>query len=338
MKGAHFFSLNGMKPQKIYPGGSRLTLTSEEMPILNRLSLAVLTIAPGHSREPHWHPNAGELGYSLAGNCLMTVFSPGAQHDTFTLNPGDLSFVPKGYIHHIANVSDGEAKILLAYNHQLPEDLDLSASLRAMSNHVLAATFGTDEKFFAGLKKGRDDVFITDKNSENKPAFPSIPNRLKVNIEGINPQIISKGGSAKIANSYTLPTLEEIAMFSLRLSVNGVREPHWHPNANELNYVIKGRARVGIVSPGNEFDIGEVGPGEGSFIPASYFHHIENIGDEEMQMAVFFSHSIPNDIGISGALSAYSNEQLAAVFKVPVSYFKDFKRFQEDRMVVAGGG
>jgi oxalate decarboxylase len=29
----------------------------------------------------------------------------------------------------------------------------------------------------------------------------------------------------------------------------GVREPHWHPNAAELNYVIEGKVRFTVYGP-----------------------------------------------------------------------------------------
>lgn len=337
MAGQHFFNFNKLNPQKKYSGGSRISLTNSDLPLLNRISMAILKIAPQCSREPHWHPNAGELGYCVNGKAVMTVFSPGNAHDTFTVSPGELFFVPMGSIHDIVNIGDEEVQILLAYSNQNPEDLDLSQSFNSMSDRVLASTFSTNEKFINGLKNNKD-VFITSKCSMKKPILANITSRFKVNIEGINPQIISKGGSAKIANSYTLPTLENIAMFSLRLYVKGVREPHWHPNANELNYVIKGKAYLRILSPDGSVDEKEIGPGEGSYIPASYFHHIENAGNDELQMAVFFSNAIPNDIGISGAFSAYSNEELASVFGVSPDYFKDFNRIQQDVMIVAGGG
>lgn len=338
MPKTHFFNFNSFKPQKSYPGGSRASLTDVELPILDGLgiSLAILKLAPGHRREPHWHPNAGELGYCIQGKALITVFSPGNQHDTFTVEAGEIFFVPKGYIHYVANTGDEELQVVIGFSHALPEDIDLSAAIHSMSDRVLGATFATNPSFFAGLKKGEKDVFITGKGIPPKPEFPSIPSRFKFDVNAINPQIESKGGSARIANSYTLPTLEDIAMFNLHLNVNGVREPHWHPNAHELNYVIRGKAFLRILSPGGHVDEAEIGPGEGSFIPASYFHHIENAGKEDLHMAVFFSNAMPNDIGISGALSAYSDEDLAAVFKVPVSYFANFKRIQKDVMVVPG--
>lgn len=338
MSHPHMFDLKKIKPQKLTPGGSRTSLTSVEFPILNKISLALLKVSKGCTREPHWHPNAGELAYCLKGKALMTIFSPGSGHDTFTMQPGELAFVPMGYMHHIANIGDEELQFLVAFSNKNPEDLDLSASIQSMSEHVLAATFSTKPAFVAGLKKLDKDVFITAQGPVPKPEYPFIPSHSKINIEGINPQITTKGGWVKIANSSNLTGLEDICMFSLNLNVNGVREPHWHPNADELNYVLSGRARLTILSPQGKPDTFEIGPGEGSYIPASYLHHIENIGNEDMRMGVFFSNKAANDIGLSGSFSAYSNETLASVFGLPKDYFADFTRIQEDRFVVAGGG
>ena len=44
------------------------------------------------------------------------------------------------------------------------------------------------------------------------------------------------------------------------------------------------------------------------------------------------------DIGISGALSVYSKEVLASLFSVDPQLFSRLHKFQEDRMIVSGGG
>jgi hypothetical protein len=67
-------------------------------------------------------------------------------------------------------------------------------------------------------------------------------------------------------------------------------------------------------------------------------HYIENIGDEELHFTIFFSHEKPQDIGISGAFGSYSNEVLGAVFYVNPRIFESLPKYQEDLLVVAGGG
>ena len=60
----------------------------------------------GGVREPHWHPNVAELDYCISGRAIMTIFSPSAGYDSFTMDPGEIAFVPQGYIHDIENAGD----------------------------------------------------------------------------------------------------------------------------------------------------------------------------------------------------------------------------------------
>ena len=53
----------------------------------------------------------------------MTIFSPNARHATFTINPAQLTFVPRGYWHNIENIGNEEAKFVIVYNIERPEDL-----------------------------------------------------------------------------------------------------------------------------------------------------------------------------------------------------------------------
>jgi len=157
-------------------------------------------------------------------------------------------------------------------------------------------------------------------------------------IKSTKSQVICNGGIRTIANSDNFPILKGMATYSLKLDRGGIREPHWHPNAAELDYVINGRARMTIFSPGGNIDTFEVGPDQIVFIPTAYFHYIENIGEEELHFAVFFSHEKPQDIGISGAFGAYSNEVFGAVFNVDPKIFESLPKYQKDLFVVAGGG
>lgn len=332
----HLFHLSSQTPQIQREGGWRKQCTSQDLPILKKISLALLQLNPLAVREPHWHPNAHELLYCLKGKALMTIFTPDDDHETFTIDQGDMVFVPKNYIHHLENVGSEEAHFAIAFAHENPEDLQLSSSVGAMSNHVLGSTFAVSENFFNGKRHLIDPVYISMRES---PAFlpvPSVPNRFKLELEGVNAQIRSSGGWAKKGNKDTLPLLEGIGLFSLVLEKDGIREPHWHPNAHELNYVIEGHCRVTILSPDNTVDTFEMHPGDMSFMPSGYIHDIENLSDTPMRMLVYFTHESPNDIGISGSFGAYSNEVLASVLGGSPADFSQLPKYQHDLIVVKG--
>lgn len=329
----HKFTLQKQGTLKKYPGGSRL-LSS----LTHSMALGLIELEKGGFREPHWHPNAQELTYCLEGRVLITLFSPQNLRSTFTLSAGEVVFFPQGYLHHLENIFEGKSKLILAYNHPSPEDLDLSSTIRCMTAHTLGKTFGSSEKVFQDLQDSSKNSFISQRKTLANPEFSSIANLHKFSLESITAQIQTKAGNARIASFASFPILENLALFSLRLYPKAIREPHWHPNATELNYVLQGKALLTILSPDGTIDTFELQEGDGSIIPAGYLHYIENIGPEELHMAIYFNHNSPSDIGLSGAFSAYSPEVLCSLFSVDLELIHQIHSFLEDRMIVTGGG
>ena len=58
-------------------------------------------------------------------------------------------------------------------------------------------------------------------------------------LDATEPQAVRKGGNRTIINASNFPTLKGMAVYLLRLERGGIREPHWHPNAAELDYVVE---------------------------------------------------------------------------------------------------
>jgi oxalate decarboxylase len=341
MSSIHTFNLEAIKPQAVCNGGTRSMANANNFPILKGMAVYTLHLEKGGVREPHWHPNAAELGYCLAGRALMTIFSPSAGHDTFTVEPGEIVFVPRGYIHHIENIYERDTKFAVVFNHELPEDIGISGSTGAMTDAVLGATFGLSSEYFRGFKRSSKDVLITPKSNTvvaTSTTYQKIPNYHKFNLKAFPPTVQSRGGTVSLGSANNFEVLEGLACYLLTLKPKGIREPHWHPNAAELDYVISGRARMTIFSPGNKVDTFEVGPGEIVFIPSAYFHYIENVStNEDMHFAVFFNHERPEDIGLSGAFGAYSNEVLGSVFGLQPRVLDSLPKYQEDLFVVSAG-
>src|SRR5918912_4213642 len=143
----HIFNLEAIKPQAVCNGGTRSIANADNFNILKDMSLYLLNLDSGGVREPHWHPNAAELSYCLSGSALMTIFSPGAGHSTFPVDEGEIVFIPKGYLHHIENIYEGETKFAIAFNHEMPEDIGISGSTGSMPANGLGAKFGHHDAY-----------------------------------------------------------------------------------------------------------------------------------------------------------------------------------------------
>lgn len=81
-----------------------------------------------------------------------------------------------------------------------------------------------------------------------------------------------------------MPILEGLGILGFGLNPKGVVEPHWHTNAGELVYIVKGQTRITVLAPDGKVEVMEVNGGQGAFAPASHFHNIENIGKEKVEV------------------------------------------------------
>lgn len=146
------------------------------------------------------------------------------------------------------------------------------------------------------------------------------------NLNGCPPQVVAQGGTIQEANQSTFPGLQGngLSIYLLTLKPGAVRIPHWHPDAAELDYILSGKARIGLAFPDGEWERFDVEAGSIAILPQGWFHYIENVGTDTLQMLVIFNNSNPNDIGISEGFQAIPKEVLGLTFGVPADSFKDF--------------
>lgn len=151
--------------------------------------------------------------------------------------------------------------------------------------------------------------------------------------EGAQPDVANAGGNRIPVNQGALPILKRLALYRLTLEPLGVREPHWHPNANELTYCLSGSALVTVFSHGSYDDTFTIGAGEMFYVPAGSLHHIENTGSGKAEFVIAFSHESPEDFGLSGALGCMSDSVLGNTWNLPSATFAPLKRSPNDTII-----
>lgn len=125
-----------------------------------------------------------------------------------------------------------------------------------------------------------------------------------------------EGGTLLRATKRRFPALRGLAIQALHLKVGAVREPHVHPNAEQLDYCVSGRAQVGIVGPEGHRQLLDLSAGDISFVPQGYAHWIENVGEEPLHFLVVLSHEEPETIELSEILTGVPRESLARALGV----------------------
>ncbi|WP_342251086.1 cupin domain-containing protein [Sphingomonas sp. OTU376] len=298
--------------------GSVRRITADEFPMLRRMAIKRLVLAPGAIREPHWHANADELAYCLSGELLVSVLDTADVFGRFTISAGEMFHIATGSLHTIESVGDNDAELIILFSNERPEDFTLQAAFGAMSDAVLGNTFTLPAGDFAPIRRDTSIARYLVKRSgpAEVPASAAFPDPHKFSIAGQTPPIDFPYGTAQLARAQFWPALRHLSMYSIDVRENGMREPHWHPDTAEMGYVHKGRARMSILDPDGSVDTYLLEPGDTYFIPRSYPHQIEVLSDEDIHFLVFFDQPTPEDVGYRAATTSFSKEVLAATFGV----------------------
>ncbi len=112
-----------------------------------------MDISPGGLRTLHWHPNADEWQYYLAGHARMTVFQSQGRASVVDLAPGYVGYVPRGCGHYIENVGTEPVQAVVAFNSGEYEEIGLTEWMASNPPQLLAANFGQPESLFVELAK-----------------------------------------------------------------------------------------------------------------------------------------------------------------------------------------
>src|SRR6516225_196707 len=96
------------------------------------------------------------------------------------------------------------------------------------------------------------------------------------------------GGWAKEATVVDFPVSQAIAGVLMSLAPGGLRELHWHANAAEWAYVIKGHCRVTTIDPKRHSQIVDFGPGDGWDFPRRFAHSFQWIGTQDCLLVLLF--------------------------------------------------
>ena len=78
------------------------------------------------------------------------------------------------------------------------------------------------------------------------------------------------------------------AVAEVTVQPGAIREMHWHPNADEWNFFIRGKARITIFAAEGTARTFDYVPGDVGIVPRNMGHFVENIGDEPVEMLEVF--------------------------------------------------
>jgi oxalate decarboxylase len=174
---------------------------------------------------------------------------------------------------------------------------------------VLAKNFGVDASVFKNVPKHEKFIFPTELPrplAEEKKQVEAVngplPHSMAFFTDKMEPTKVTAGGSVKIVDVHNFP-ITHIAAAIVTVKPGGLRELHWHPNADEWQYYVKGTARMTIFGAGGHARTMDFHPGDVGYIDQSQPHYVENIGDDDLVFLEVFPTPEYQDISLGEWLS-----------------------------------
>ena len=321
--------------KRTYEGGWSREVTVRELPVAKSLAGVNMRLTAGGTRELHWH-TADEWAIVLYGNARITAIDRDGKSFVADTKKYDLWYFPSGIPHSIQGLDPDGTEFLLVFddgNFSESETVLLSDSMAHVPREVLSKNFGVAEPAWKNLP--RKELFIF---QAAVPGPLAADQQAAAGALGKSSQdfafrtmempatVRTKSGEVHIVDSSIFKVSTNVAMAMVTVHPGGMRELHWHPNADEWQYYITGKARMTVVSTANlartmDFQAGDVG-----YVQQTLLHYIENTGDSDLIFLEMFKSSYYQDISFSEWLAHTPPELVMAHLNIDKATYDAFPK------------
>jgi oxalate decarboxylase len=325
---------------RVTPGGWTRQVTVSELPVATAIAGVQMHLNPGAIRELHWHA-AGEWALMLSGSARVTAIDAQGRNFVDDVGAGDLWFFPSGLPHSIQGLEDG-CDFLLVFDDGAFSEFDtflLCDWFDHTPSSVLAKNFGLPEATFAHLPSEQERYIfpgvVPGPLSSDAVRSPAgvVPDRMTYRLSQQKP-ISCPGGRVRIVDASNFPASATIAAALVEVDPGGMRELHWHPNADEWQYYLDGQARMTVFGGQGraatfDFQAGDVGS-----VPAPMGHYVENTGTTTLRFLELFRAGRYADVSLRQWLALTPPELVSAHLNIDRATIAALPR---DKQVVVRG-
>jgi oxalate decarboxylase len=305
---------------RLAPGGWAREVTVRELPVAKTLAGVNMRLKPGGIRELHWHKEA-EWAYMLAGRARITAVDARGRNFIDDVAAGDLWNFPAGIPHSIQGLKEG-CEFLLVFddgNFSENETFLISDWFHHTPREVLAKNFGVPESAFDNLPQNIEHTrwIMAGKvpgpqaaDTVRSPAG-TVPVSYSYRLPAQKPIKVA-GGQVRIVDSSIFPASSTIAAALVEVDPGGMRELHWHPNADEWQYYISGRSRMTVFASGGRARTFDYRAGDVGYVPFAMGHYVENTGKEPLRYLEMFRSSYFADVSLNQWMALTTPKLVAA--------------------------
>lgn len=320
--------------KRVESGGWTRQVTARELPISKTIAGVEMRLTAGGVRELHWHVES-EWSIMLEGNARITAVDSNGKSFVNDVAQGDLWLFPPGIPHSIQGLGPDGCRFLLVFDNGDFDEFHtflITDWLDHVPKSVLAKNFQVQEAVFDNIPKKELFIFQTSLpgplNTEQQQAAQgtgAIDTRFDFKASTMQPTKMTAGGNVKIIDSKIFP-VTPISAAIVTLKPGGLRELHWHPNADEWQYYITGKARMTVFAAGSDARTMDFQEGDVGYIPISQPHYIENTGDQDVVFLEMFKSPIYQDVSLAEWMAHTPHLLVNQHLKVGMQFLNDIPK------------
>ena len=307
-------------PRRIQDGGWARQVTQSTFPISDTISGVNMRLSAGGIRELHWH-QAAEWAFMTYGNCRVTVLDTNGRPYVADVKEGDIWYFPAGYPHSLQGLGPDGCEFVICFDNGAASEFNtllVTDWFIHTPPSVLAKNFGVSAETFAKMPlhdlwifqgKVPGELSAVKKAMTGKAGAPPYP--FTFSLGSSAPVSETKSGKVQIADSNNFKVSTTIAATLITMQPGALRQMHWHPNADEWQYYIKGKARMGVFDTGPNVLTMNFTPGDIGYIKRNFGHYVENVGNTELQFFAVFRTAQYEEISLSDWLKHSPPEMVA---------------------------
>jgi oxalate decarboxylase len=315
--------------KRTYEGGWSREVTVRELPVSKAMAGVNMRLSAGGVRELHWH-TAGEWAIMLYGTARITAIDLDGKSFVADVKKNDLWFFPSGIPHSIQGLNPDGCEFMLVFDDGDFSESDtvlLSDAMAHLPPEVLSKNFGVGRQAFANVPQQELFIFQTEVpglvEADQKTAAGALgksPLDFAFRTMEMPPTKQTKGGEVRIVDSSKFK-VSTTAMAMVTVRPGGLRELHWHPNADEWQYFIAGKGRMTVVATGNKARTMDFQEGDVGYVPKTLLHYVENTGDTDLVFLEMFKADRFQDLSFSKWLAHTPPELVMAHLKIDKATF-----------------
>lgn len=294
--------------KRMQEGGWSREVTIRELAISKTIAGVDMRLTAGGIRELHWH-TAAEWALMLYGNARITGLDADGKSFVTDITEGDLWYFPTGIPHSIQGLNPDGCEFLLVFddgNFSEYETVLLTDWMAHTPHDVLSANFGVSQQALEKLPRREKFIFqaavpgplaADQKSSAASLGMSQQDFAFRKTQQAVVKR--TKGGEVRIVDSNSFKVSTTIAAAIVTVHPGGIRELHWHPNADEWQYFITGAGRMTVFATGArartmDFQAGDVG-----YVQKTLPHYIQNTGDTDLKFLEMFKSNVYQDLALS---------------------------------------